>query len=237
MSAIGIKERVSGYLDQPPTTNKVLTKFLTLSEQAVVNNMLKNRIPYQLFGGYTGAEKKRLAMFDQDDFQITCFQISKNDKFVDLTHQNILGTLMSLSISIDSIGDIIAEDGIFFVISDLEAFIIQEFTHINHVPLTLEIIRDVKLDRVARFDEKSCSVSSLRLDAVISKITNLSREESSVLIQNDLVKINHLVVNKNIKLVTENDVISIRKYGRFQIFDTSKKSKKGKIILKYGKYL
>ncbi len=83
----------------------------------------------------------------------------------------------------------------------------------------------------------SFSVSSLRLDSIVSKITKKSRNISSLMIEDDLIKVNHLTSNKYTKLVNEEDVISIRKYGRFIIKDTKSTSKKGKIVVKYGKYV
>lgn len=237
MSAFGIKEKISGYLDQAPASQKVLTKFLTLSEQVIVQNMCKNRVDYQLFGGYQGAEKKRLAMYQQEDFDIICIKIHKNDAYLDLTHQNILGTLMSLSIQLDAVGDIIAEEGIFFIIQDLEDFILSELTHINNVPLELEVLEDVDFIRTVNLSDESSSISSLRLDAVVSKIARISRLDAANMISNDLIKVNQVLINKVTKTIQEEDIISIRKYGRFQIFDTKKRSKKGKIIMKYGKYL
>ena len=87
------------------------------------------------------------------------------------------------------------------------------------------------------FEINSFTVSSLRLDSIISKITKKSRNIASEMINNDLVKVNHLISNKNTKIMNEEDIISIRKYGRFLIIDTKKTSKKGKIVVKFGKYV
>ncbi len=57
------------------------------------------------------------------------------------------------------------------------------------------------------------------------------------MIIDDLIKVNHLISNKNTKNLNEEDIISIRKYGRYIIKDTKNTSKKGKIVVKYGKYV
>ncbi len=214
----------------------VHTKFLTSTEQAQLTSYLKDKSILKLDGGYPDSELKRANFYCNEDIMITCFKIHYNKKYLTLTHQNILGTLLSLSITRDSIGDILSEDGIFFVISELREYILKELTIISNVKIELEEINGSNVKRHIKLKETISSIDSLRLDLVVSKICKISRKESNVFIESDLVKVNHVIVNKNTKLIGDNDILSIRKYGRFIILDTSKTSKKGKIIMKYGKF-
>ncbi|KFZ27665.1 MAG: hypothetical protein KQ78_00093 [Candidatus Izimaplasma bacterium HR2] len=231
-----IKDKVKGYLANPLKTS-VRTKFLTLTEQAILINTLKNKVFFKLDGGYPNSELKRAVLYVDDEAFITCFKIKYNEKYLLLSHQNILGTLLSLSITKESIGDILASEDVFFITSELKEFIINEFIKINNVAITLEEIDGSNLVRNVELEMSSFTVSSLRLDSIVSKITKKSRNEALNMINNDLVKVNHLISNKNTKSIKEEDVISIRKYGRFIIKDTKNTSKKGKIIVKYGKYV
>jgi len=229
-------DRVLGYLENPLNT-PVKTKFLTLTEQAIVKNTLKNKVFYKFYGGYLNSELKRAIIYKNSNPSITCFKVIYNKKYLTLTHQNILGTLLSLSITKDSIGDILADIDVFFITSELKDFIINEFKKINNVTIELEEIDGSQLVRNILLETNSFTVSSLRLDSIVSKITKKSRNLASVMINNDLVKVNHIITNKNTKYLKEEDVLSIRKYGRFIIQDTKNTSKKGKIIVKYGKYV
>ena len=229
-------DKAKGYLENPLNTT-VKTKFLSLTEQVILKNTLKNKVFFKLDGGYENSELKRAVIYEDSDPFITCFKIIYNKKYLSLTHQNILGTLLSLSITKESIGDIISSESIFFTIGELKEFIIKDFTKINNVAITLEEVDSTNLKRVIEFEISSFTVSSLRLDSIISKIIKKSRNNASEMINNDLVKVNHLISNKNTKLITEEDIISIRKYGRFMIMDTKKTSKKGKIVVKFGKYV
>lgn len=229
-------DRVIGFLEHPINTS-VKTKFLTLTEQAIIKNTLKNKIFYKFYGGYETSDLKRAIIYKDSDPFITCFKIIYNKKYLTLTHQNILGTLLSLSITKDSIGDILASEDAFFITSELKDFIINEFVKINNVSIELKEIDGSQLIRKTELEVDSFTVSSLRLDSIVSKITKKSRNLASEMIINDLVKVNHLITNKNTKYINEEDVISIRKYGRFIIQDTKKTSKKGKIVVKYGKYI
>ncbi len=231
-----IKDKVKGYLVNPLKTS-VRTKFLTLTEQAILINTLKNKVFFKLDGGYPNSELKRAVLYIDEESFITCFKIIYNEKYLSLSHQNILGTLLSLSITKESIGDILASEDVFFITSELKEFIINEFIKINNVAITLEEIDGSNLVRNIELEISSFTVSSLRLDSIVSKITKKSRNEALNMINNDLVQVNHLISNKSTKSIKEEDIISIRKYGRFIIKDTKNTSKKGKIIVKYGKYV
>lgn len=230
------KDKVLGYLENP-LNSTVRTKFLTQTEQSTLKNILKNKIFFKFDGGYENSELKRAIIFSDNDSFITCFKVIYNKKYLTLTHQNILGTLLSLSITKDSIGDILADQDIFFITSELKGFIINEFVKISNVGIELIEIDGSDINREILLEMNSFTLSSLRLDSIVSKITNTSRLKATILIQNDLVKVNHMISNKNTKYIGEEDIISIRKYGRFIIKDTNNTSKKGKIIVKYGKYV
>lgn len=230
------RDKAKGYLENPLKIS-VKTKFLSLTEQTILKNTLKNKVFFKLDGGYENSELKRAVIYQDSDPFITCFKIKYNDKYLTLTHQNILGTLLSLSITKESIGDIIASESIFFIISELKEFIKNNFTKINNILITLEEVESINIKRIIEFEINSFTVSSLRLDSIVSKIIKKSRNNALEMIDSDLVKVNHLISNKNTKLLNEKDIISIRKYGRFLIIDTKKTSKKGKIVVKFGKYV
>lgn len=230
------KDRVQSFLDGN-SSKPVRTKFLTLNEQVILKNTLQKKVYFQFYGGYQDAELKRAVIYQDDIPNIACFQIYYNEKYLKLTHQNILGTLLSLSINKDSIGDILPKQGVFFVTEEIKEFIFLEFNKINNVSITLEEIDGSKVYGEKELEELSFTSDSLRLDLIVSKITRLSRNEVQDLLQKELIKVNHLIETKNTKKLQDNDVLSIRKYGRFQILDTSKTSRKGKIIVKYGKFV
>ena len=229
-------DKVKCFIENPLNTS-VRTKFLTLTEQAIIKNTLKNKVFFKFYGGYTNSELKRAIIYKDNDPFITCFKVIYNKKYLSLTHQNILGTLLSLSITKDSIGDILASEDIFFITSELKEFIKNELTKISNVSIDLIEYDGSNLINEIELDIHNFTVSSLRLDSVVSKIIKKSRNNALEMIDNDLVKVNHLISNKHTKLINEEDIISIRKYGRFIIKDTKNTSKKGKIVVKYGKYV
>ena len=58
------------------------------------------------------------------DFEEVLIQINYPEKFVNIQHQHVLGTLMSLGIEREQVGDIIVGDSIQFVLTkQLESYI------------------------------------------------------------------------------------------------------------------
>lgn len=225
-------DKIKGYQS---SATPLTTKFLDLSEQQLLKNHLK-RIPFSLYGGYEKAEMKRASIY-QTQFDITCFKIVFNKNFLTLTHQNILGSLLALSITRDSIGDILPNQGVFFVTNEIKTFVQTELTQIGNGTITLQEVDGATVQSEKELELNTFTVDSLRLDAVVSHIIRKSRNEGTKLIKAELVKRNHLVETRISKTITEDDIISIRKYGRFIILDTKSTSRKGKIIVKYGKYV
>ena len=65
-------------------------------------------------------------------FELTLFELQYPKKFVTIQHQHVLGTLMSLGIQRDQLGDIIVGEDIQFVLTkQLESYIISELTRIK----------------------------------------------------------------------------------------------------------
>lgn len=93
-------------------------------------------------------------------------------------------------------------------------------------------MKELPLSKVLVQEDDSTEMSavsiSLRLDAIVSSITNLSRSQVKKIIEDGEVKLNwHIVAQSNI-IVSVQDMLSIRHYGRYEILNltTTKKGKK-----------
>ncbi|WP_158497953.1 YlmH/Sll1252 family protein [Candidatus Izimaplasma bacterium HR1] len=208
-------------------------RFLNLEEQTYLKKMKE----CVLNGGYAEAEKKRAYFFNNEEANIVCLKINYNTKYLTLTHQNILGTLLSLGITIDSIGDILPKQGVFFTTKEISKEILTSFNSVNKVSIELTSYNKELVFSEKEFEEYRTTLDSLRLDLVISKICKISRKESNIMIEKELIKLNHQMNKKPTVIIKDNDIISIRKYGRFKIINSNKRSKKGKIVLNYYKYI
>lgn len=208
-------------------------RFLTPAEQALVPKTSDGVMD----GGYPEAERKRLYLNTTSTDGIVCFKIHANDRFLELNHQNILGSLMALSISRDSIGDIVPRQQAFFVTAEIADEIRQSFRQIDRVTITLEEIDGSMIHREQEFTMLTVIVPSLRLDNVVAKIAKTSRNTVQEWILQEYIHVNHVVATKATKHLTKSDILSIRHHGRFVIDDTSMRTRKGKIVVNYRKFV
>lgn len=220
--------------------NNNLTKFLDFEEQKEIHRSLPKGSKVFLEGGYEGAERKRAFIsndYDElsfDDFDIKIYEIVFESDIKQITHRHILGTIMSLGVNRNSFGDILVTESNYylFVTSEISKYIEQNFTMVNHIPLKLREIFNVSEIKLPKPVEQNINVSSMRLDAIIARTLNKSRNDSAELITKGLVLINHkecLNTSYNVKI---NDIISIRHFGRIIVLELLKTTKKDRLVLR-----
>ena len=219
-----------------------LTKFLDFEEQKELRKTTPKDAFIHFEGGFELAERKRaIVAFSSDeiefaDFDIKIYEILFESDIKQISHRHILGTLMSLGINRNSFGDIlITEDKYYlFVTNEISKYIEQNLLMVNHIPLKLIEINDLNLIKLPIPHEENINVSSMRLDAIISRAMKKSRNDSAEIISKGLVLINHkecLNVSQNIKI---NDIISIRHFGRIEVLEILKTTKKDRLVLRIG---
>ncbi len=216
-----------------------LSNFLNVREQELYNSVFKDDSFYQLDGGYDDAEYKR-AIYSTGydfDFKIIILAIKRTDS-KEITHRNVLGTIMATGVTRESVGDIlINREYIYIFVRDTIAnHLIKEVISICGVIVELTIATSVKIEKQDKFEEKTIFVDSLRLDNIISKVYNISRSLAQEMIKKELVKVNHSDVDKYTKKISINSVVSVRKHGRFKVLSNLGKSKSSKNILLIAVY-
>jgi RNA-binding protein YlmH len=157
-----------------------------------------------------------------------------------ITHRDVLGSLLSLGINRNKVGDIFfAERDAYIIIKkELESFLLNSLEQIgNHkIAVTLDQIKNgYDLDHSYRTFE--LVVSSLRIDNVVSAVANLSRSKSLILIDKGSVKLNGVTDLKKNQMIVENDVFSIKGVGKFKFAGVKGNTKKGNQILQLKEYI
>ncbi len=196
------------------------------------------------YAGFTGDTERCIACvyntWDQVysyDYPIVVLysKIKGEDK---LTHRDFLGALMNLMIKREYIGDIIVDEDVCYIAC-----------HKNMAPVIRSELKNVKRSSVD-FDDynetlnysrtlsasKTVTVASMRLDAVVSAVLNISRSEASSLIKQGMVSVNHLMSKHTDFEIIDGDVLSIRKNGKFKILTDGNKSRKDRLFITYLKY-
>ena len=107
------------------------------------------------------------------------------------------------------------------------------YHHVKLKEVPMEVISNYK--RV--YQEIEFIVTSLRIDTVISRLIGTSRENIKKYFNEDDIILNYEVCHKINYNLTENDIFSIRKHGKYKFIGIVKESKKGNYIIKCLKYI
>lgn len=172
---------------------------------------------------------------EAEDFEISLFEIDYPQKFVTLQHQHILGTIMSLGIERDQLGDILIDNRIQFTLTkQLESYIMLELNKIKGATVKLNAI-PVKnmIQSKEHWRSFDTTVSGLRLDVVLKEIIRKSRSIGKQLIEKKRVKVNHTIIDSVDFQLDQGDLLSVQGYGRAMITDIGGKTKKDKIRISY----
>ena len=216
------------------------TDFLGLMEQSLFEE-IKNEIsgiPYTLFGGAEGAERVMIGFGSQElcgyssEFPISLIKAEPiSPKFADkLTHRDFLGAIMNLGISRETVGDIIIKDNIGYIFVSLKVcdFVMGELTRVKKTDLKLSLITSIPSGELFSTQQKRIQVSGERLDAVIAKAYNLSREKAQDLFVKKLIFADGKQITSPSYRPKVKEIISVRGYGRFSYEGDETKRKKGK---------
>lgn len=199
----------------------------------VISKLKKNE--YEIYSVYEESDKKIL--YKNNIPNVKLYKINSYEK---LKHQEIMGSLYSLSIDKSMIGDIIIDEDnyYFYIIDKMSSFIENNLFIIGNKYVTIEEIDISKMkDYKKKYEIKNMIVSSLRMDTIVSRITNTSRNNSIELIKNKNVILNYSILKDGSITLKENDIFSIRRCGKYKFSKVIKNTKKDNIVIEYYKYI
>ena len=219
-----------------------VTKFLTNFEQIVLSQIVAynySDFKVEFFGGFDDAERKKAKIISNEyydvDYDIVCLKAKFNNKFNRVEHRNILGAVHNLGINFNRFGDIIVlENEVYiFVDEEIADYIAMEFTKAGRVNLDFQRVDLAEVGIEKKYEDFEIVSSSFRIDSIVAKITNKSRGKVKEFFEQDFIKLNHVILRNGEKTCTTDDIISIRKYGRFVVKDyrQNKKSLKYRITI------
>ena len=224
------------------------TCFLSLRELDMSNYLFGQLEGLYAFGGYVDAERKMLVYLpdylDQDslyeeDSPIVCLRATFYEGDTP-THRDFLGALMGAGIARETVGDICVGKGYcdFFVTAEIAPYIEQNFSSAGRTKVRLQRIplHDANVPQ-AETKEIRDTVSSLRLDSIISSGFRVSRNAAAGYITAGKVSIDGLPCEKPDKAVTEGAKISVRGLGKIQLTNVGGQTKKGRISITINRYI
>lgn len=220
--------------------------FLNLNEQNVFQQIMQDMPPIScsLMGGYRLAERKIAAFLpyevSEEDipYKIICIR-PINAKFSEeLSHRDFLGALLNLGIDRSVIGDIIVANNEAFAIckDKMSDYIIEQLVRVKHTTV-VAAYTDSAIEIEPKKEIVTGTVSSVRLDSVLSIATGISRNHIIDYIEGARVFVNGKLITTNSYGLKEDDIISVRHVGRFVYAGTSNVSKKGRLFVNILKFV
>lgn len=223
------------------------TGFLSTAQQEAALRLVaaSGHPRHCFFGGYPDAERKVCAFLpdwqEEEDWETPFTALrcrwQSGEK---LTHRDFLGAVLGQGIDREKVGDILVGEGTcdLLVFRELCPYLLQNFTEAGRAKLRVSEIALTELappqTQVKTIHD---TVSSPRLDAVMSSGFSMGRSKAAGLIAAGRVELNHRPCVKADKSVEQGDVITCRGLGKCVVTEVGGRSKKGRVILTLERYL
>lgn len=200
------------------------TAFLNPAEQSLLLTM-RLPLPPVFYGGYPYAER-RIAAFGREELlgipytpPVVCLCMEPvSQKFADpLSHRDFLGALMGLGLEREVFGDILLQGnaGYVFCLDTMAPFIQENLTQVKRTSIRCfpapPPTQACQIPDVTPF-----LVPSLRLDALVAAVYDLSRSQGKALVESEKVFVEGRLVRSASESIREGAKVSVRGYGRFQ---------------------
>ncbi len=216
--------------------------FLDEQEQAQARRILPHHTlaaqSFRFYGGNDEAERCILGVFpdylEPEDTYFPmqtvafCYREARQ-----LTHRDFLGTLLSLGIRRDTIGDILCGNGltVVFLREEIAPFVCEQVTKIGGEGVETLADYTGELPAARTYLQLSETIASPRLDAVVKALLHVSRDEASRQIRAGGVSLDHCPTEDISATVRAPSTVSVRGSGRFIIDQVGPQTKKGRLVL------
>lgn len=234
-------ERLDDLIDQVQRyENTMFTAFLSSNEQVIAQRFVGQRVIVKMEGGFVGAEKCRCVLSlspVEDTSMVVCLKATYDNRFMQLSHSDLLGALLNSGIKKDQFGDCWVEDNVLvvYVTAEIAPTLCHEPFQIHRLNVNFKVSNE-KSERIQNYQEFSKIVSSYRLDVIVAVLANCSRGKAQQMIHQQLVSLNHEILEESSGLCHNGDTISIRKVGRFLVQAELSVTKKNNFVLAFKKY-
>ncbi len=205
----------------------VVTGFLSPAEQELVRRLmgaLDVREGWLLWGGYDTAQRRQAHFLPdwqtEPDFETVAALRATFYEPNSLTHRDVLGSLMGLGVTRESVGDILVAE------QSVDVLVTEELgSGEAHAAAgeKVKLLRD--------------TVSSLRLDSVLSVGFSLSRSKAAEAVTSGKVQVNWADWQKPDRQVVQGDVLTLRGLGKCVLEEVGNQTKKGRVFITVKRYL
>ncbi len=214
--------------------NNQHTFFLNPKEVLEIKRKVSG-INYSIYYPYKDSEK--VLLYTKNIPEVLLYEIKTK---ICLRHQDILGTMYSLNIAPELFGDILIINNKYYIyiLPIVRNYFEANFCRVKNSSVVLEEISiDTLKDYERLYDSLEIIVSSVRIDTVISRICNISRNNFSDMIKKKEIILNYDFLKNSSYKLKENDTFSIKGIGKFKYIGILRQTKSNHSVIKILKYL
>ena len=242
---IEVKKTINKFLDGLVSMEKnykdiLVSNFFTPLEFKYVERILANiDLDFDIIFSDDDYERKFL-IFYRDNYSLS--EYLETLRFKDISgieHRNILGSITHLGINREKVGEIIKVNDYWYVycLKPIGTFLFSNGLRFAGQDLKLEILNENFIpSNFRKYEDERIIVSSLRLDCFVKELARTSREIAQKFIKSGNVNLNYDECKDFDKKINENDIISIRKEGKFKVDSLGGLTKKNKYVVNIKRY-
>ena len=242
---IEVKKTINKFLDGLVSMEKnykdiFVSNFFTPLEFKYVKRILANiDLDFDIIFSDDDYERKFL-IFYRDNYSLS--EYLETLRFKDISgieHRNILGSITHLGINREKVGEIIKVNDYWYIycLKPIGTFLFSNGLRFAGQDLKLEILNENFIpSNFRKFEDERIIVSSLRLDCFVKELARTSREIAQKFIKSGNVNLNYDECKDFDKKINENDIISIRKEGKFKVYSLGGLTKKNKYVVNIKRY-
>lgn len=195
------------------------------------------------YGGFEGAERVRVIIHpdyltvEPEDYRLAILAIKADQRFHQLEHRDVMGAMLGAGMKREKFGDMLIDaDGCHTIVAEEVAdFVCSQVTQIHRTSVQFERIAWESFTPPAiRLAEKTITVPSPRIDAIIGEVHNMSRAKALLPIRAGKVKINWKVVEDPSHPLQMGDTVSLAGYGRFKVLEITGPTRSGRLRIIVG---
>lgn len=226
------------------------TDFLTPQEQQLAGDLLRlmdlTEDRWTAYGGYEDAERRTL-LFLPDWLDADAARQQAPIRYLraeyrpeyELTHRDLLGSLMGLGIVREKVGDLLVtpESCDLIVEESVADFLLQNWLSAGRAKLKISELQQENLHMPeVRRELIRDTVAALRLDAITAAGFRMSRGKAAALIASGRVQVNWRECTKPDKPLNQGDTVSARGFGKFVLAEVGGLTKKGRMGITVERY-
>ncbi len=191
---------------------------------------------------YDGAPKDKAAQFFPNVISdAICALKVTGSGYRTLTHRDYLGSILSLGIERESVGDIVVindHEAVIFCTDHIFEFLRANIDRIATDKVTVSsFIPDDTFEAKRDFSPINDTVASARFDCVVAALTNLAREKAQAAIKSGLCSLDHIEEIRCDREIQPPCTISVRGYGKYNVISIGGKTKRDRLRLYAKKYI